>query len=71
MKASVILGLESNVNRMRLHVSNELNLKREVTIEEIVDDINRASVEDINRLFHDYMDLDNAAIFFYGDVVEK
>ncbi len=71
MKASVILGLESNVNRMRLHVSNELNLKREVTIEEIIDDINNASVEDINRLFHDCTDLDNAAVFFYGDVAEK
>lgn len=71
MKASVILGLESNVNRMRLHISNELSLKREVTIEEIVDDINRATVEDINRLFHDYMDLDNMTVFFYGDVAEK
>jgi predicted Zn-dependent peptidase len=68
MKASVILGLESNVNRMRLHVSNELNLKREVTIEEIIEDVNNASLDDINQLFRDYLDLDNAAYFFYGDV---
>lgn len=68
MKASVILGLENTVSRMRFHVNNELNLKREMTIEEIVEKINKAAVDDINRLVQDYLDLEKASIFLYGDV---
>jgi predicted Zn-dependent peptidase len=71
MKASVILGLENTVSRMRFHVNNELNLKREMTIEEIVEKINKAAVDDINRLVQDYLDLEKAAIFLYGDVEEE
>jgi predicted Zn-dependent peptidase len=49
-------------------VKQELNLKREVTIEEIVENINNATVGDINRLFKDYLNPDKAAVFLYGDV---
>lgn len=68
MKASVLLSLESSTSRMRFHVNNELNLKRESTIEEIVDDINRASVDDISRLYQEYIDMSNATVFLYGDI---
>lgn len=68
IKASVIMGLENNVTRMRFHVNQELNLKREVTPEEIIECINKATVDDINRLFQDFLDLDKAAVFLYGDV---
>lgn len=68
MKSAVILSLESSSSRMRFHVNNELNLKREATIEEIVDDINRATVDDINLLYREYLDMSNAALLLYGDV---
>ncbi len=70
IKASVILGMESNASRMRFHVNQELNLKREVTIEEIVERIDHATVDDINRLFQEYLNLDKAAVFLYGDVAD-
>ncbi|MCP5102191.1 MAG: insulinase family protein [bacterium] len=68
MKASVILGLESTLSLMRFHVNNELNMNQELTIEEIVDDINNATVNDINALFQDYLNLDKESVFLYGDV---
>lgn len=68
IKASVILGMESTASRMQFHVKQELNLKREVTIEEIVESINKTTKENINRLFKDYLNLDKAAVFLYGDV---
>ncbi len=68
MKASVIMGMEGSVTRMQFHVANEMYFQREVTLDEILEDVNRAGIEDINRLFHDYLDLDNAAIMLYGDI---
>jgi len=70
IKSSVILGLESRVSKMRFNVNNELFLLREVTPREIIDDINRTTVEDINQLFKDYFNLDEMAVFLYGDVRE-
>ena len=71
IKAAVILGLENNVTRMRFHVNQELNLKREVTTEEIIEGINKATVDDINSLFQDFLDLDKAAVFLYGNVPDE
>jgi predicted Zn-dependent peptidase len=70
IKASVILGMESNVSRMRFHVNQEVNLKREVTIEEIVESIDKTTVDDINRLFQEYLNLEKSAVFLYGDVAD-
>jgi predicted Zn-dependent peptidase len=70
IKSSVILGMESNVSRMRFHVNQEVNLKREVTIEEIVESIDKTTVDDINRLFREYVNLEKSAVFLYGDVAD-
>lgn len=71
IKAAVILGLESSTSRMRYHVNNELNLKREVTIDELVEKINRVTRDDIHRLCDSYLDMDRAAVFLYGDVADE
>lgn len=68
MKASVVLGLESSVNRMRYHVNNELNMKREITIEEVMGYINEITIDNIHQLLLDYPDPEHAAVFLYGDV---
>ncbi|MCP4156968.1 MAG: insulinase family protein, partial [bacterium] len=68
IKAAVILSLESNVSRMRFHVNHEVNLKREITIKEIVNNISQSTVENINQLANDFLNLDKAAIFLYGDI---
>ena len=70
IKSSVILGLESRVSKMRFNVNNELFRLKEVTPEEIIDDINLTSIDDINRLFKDYFNMDEMAVFLYGDVTE-
>jgi predicted Zn-dependent peptidase len=71
MKASVVLGLESSVNRMRYHVNNELNMKREITLEQVLEYINDVKMDDINRLLEDYPAPDSAAVFLYGDVTDE
>lgn len=68
MTSSVVLSLESPSSRMRFHINNELNLKREATVEEILGDIKKATVDDINDLSREYLDMNNAAVFLYGDV---
>ncbi len=67
LKASIILGLESRVSRMRFHVNNEVYHKRELFPEEILNNLAKSSVEDIDRLFRDYLNLDKMSIYLYGD----
>lgn len=68
IKSSVILGLESRVSKMRFNVNNELFFKREISPQQIIDDINQTTTEDIQQLFNQYFDLDEMALFLYGDV---
>lgn len=68
MKASVILGMENSLTRMRYHVANELNLKKDLPIEAIVEDVNAATVDDINQLIRSELDMKKGAVFLYGDV---
>ncbi len=71
IKASVVLSLESTLSLMRYHVNQELNLQREVTVKEIIDNINATTKDDIHQLIDEYLDLDNAFILLYGDIDEK
>lgn len=68
IRASIILGLESRASKMRFNVNNELHYQREVTIEEIVDNVGSATIDDINHLFRKYLDMDKMSVFLYGDV---
>lgn len=71
MTASVVLSLEGPTSRMRFHANNELNLKREMTVAEILEDIKTVTVEDINDLCRDYLDMSRASVFFYGDLKRR
>jgi hypothetical protein len=64
----MILSLENRVARMRFIVNNELFLKRQLALQEIIDNIDTASINDIDQLFKNYLDLDEMSIFLYGDV---
>jgi predicted Zn-dependent peptidase len=66
IKSSIILSLESRVSKMRFNVNNELFQKREITPQEILDDINNTSIDEINQLFKDFFNLKKMAIFLYG-----
>ncbi len=68
LKSSLILNLESNVNRMRFHVNQELYLQGEMTPERIIDDIHRTTREDIDRLIRDHLDFNRMALFLYGNI---
>jgi predicted Zn-dependent peptidase len=68
IKSAIILALESRVSKMRFNVNNELFQKREITTQEIVDDINNTTINEINQLFKDYFNLEKMAVFFYGAV---
>lgn len=71
MKSSVLLSMENSVSRMRFHVNNELNLQREITMEEIVEDINRAGVRDFDEIIANELNLEKTALFLYGDISQK
>jgi predicted Zn-dependent peptidase len=68
IKSSIILGLESNVSKMRFNVNNQLFLGRDLTPGEIIDNINNITVDDISELLQNYLDLDTMSLFLYGDV---
>jgi len=71
IKSSIILSLESNVSKMRFNVNQEIFLKRELETSEIIKNIDNASVEDINKLFRDFLDMDESAMMLYGDIPGK
>lgn len=71
IKSSIILGLESFNAMMRFHVNNELYLGRELNPHEIIDNMNSASLQDINNLITNHLAPDKMSVFLYGDVHEK
>ena len=68
MKSFMILSLESRAAKMRFIVNNELFLKRQLILQEIIDNISAAKINDINQLFKQYLDLEKMSIFLYGGV---
>ncbi|NIM11186.1 MAG: hypothetical protein GTO45_04280 [Candidatus Aminicenantes bacterium] len=68
IKSFMILSLESRVAKMRFIVNNELFLKRQLILQEIIDNISTAAINDINQLFKHYLDLEEMSIFLYGGV---
>lgn len=68
IKSFMILSLESRVAKMRFIVNNELFLKRQLILQEIIDNISAAGINDINQLYKHYLDLEEMSIFLYGGV---
>ena len=71
LKSSIILGLESNMAKMRFNVNQDLYLKRELKINEIIEDINETTVKDINKLLEIHLNMDRTALLLYGNVEEE
>jgi predicted Zn-dependent peptidase len=68
LKSSIILGLESNMAKMQFNVMQDLYLKKEFTINEILEQINETGTSDIKKLLDTYVNLDQASILLYGNV---
>lgn len=68
LKSSLVLNLESNVNRMRFHVNQELYLRGSIKIEEILELIHQTEKGDIEGLIRSYLDFDHMALFLYGNI---
>lgn len=71
IKSTLLLGLEGNISKMRFNVNKEFYLKRSQSIEEILDTINSITVEDVNRIAEEYLDLNNHFIFIYGKTKQE
>jgi len=68
LKSSIVLQMESNLSRMRFHVNQELYHRREIKLSEILEEINRASREDIHQVLTTHLDLERTAVLLYGNV---
>ncbi|MCK4942663.1 MAG: insulinase family protein [Candidatus Aminicenantes bacterium] len=71
LKSSIILALESNAAKMSFNVSQDLFLKRELKINEILENINETTVHDINKLLEIHLNLDQVAMLLYGNVQKE
>jgi len=68
MKSSFILGLESNFSKMRFNVNQGLYLKREIEVSQIIDEINKINIDEINELFLRFLNLKEASALLYGNI---
>jgi predicted Zn-dependent peptidase len=71
IKSSIVLGLEGNVAKMRFNVNQEFFLKRELKTKEIIESIDKVTVDDINRLFENFLNLRKTSVFCYGNIDEE
>ena len=70
IKTSLILSLESNVSRMRFNINGELYFEKSKKIDEIINEINIVSLEDINRILKNYPHPDDISTLLYGNIAE-
>lgn len=67
LKSTVILDVDNNFAIMKFIANHQLYLKKSMELEEIIAVINEISVDDINRLSSEFLELEKAMVFFYGD----
>ena len=70
IKTSLVLSLESNVSRMRFNINGELYFEKSKKIDEIINEINIVSLEDINRILKNYPHPDDISTLLYGNIAE-
>jgi len=70
LKSSIILGLENNVAKMRFNVNQELYLEHDIKLNEIIENINGVDCDDIKILLETFLDIEEAAVLFYGNIDE-
>jgi len=66
--AATILSLETQSARMRFHTSNEIYFQEEQKLEEVIAAIRAISRDDISRLAAEFLDVDSASLFVYGNL---
>lgn len=65
-KSNFILGLENHNSRMRFNVNQELYIKKDISIDTIIAELNQINLTTINQMFQKYLDLSESTIFVYG-----
>ena len=71
IKSSIILGLESNLSKMRFNINSELFMKGNLTPRQIIDKLNSTTLDDIDLLLRDFLDLEKMSTFIYGNVPQS
>lgn len=70
LKGSLILSLESSSNRMFSLARNEMIFGRQITTEEILEEISRVTLDDVQRVARDLFLDSNYGIVVVGDLEE-
>lgn len=68
IKTELILGSEGAKNRMNANGKAMLNRGRLVSLNELIDKINRVSMEDVKDFADRYLDLSNSSISLVGNI---
>ncbi len=68
LKGTVMLGLEGTYGRMSKLAKDEISQGRHVSLRELVSELDRVSVRDIQRLSRELLDFDSMAVTALGPV---
>lgn len=67
IKASILLGLESNSAKMRFFTNQELYHEKSQGIQALIDEINGITVNNVNQIADKYLDTEKMIRFCYGE----
>ncbi len=67
IKGGIIFSMENLESRMGRNAKQELDYNKTITTEEIMGEIEKVSVEDLNNLIRDVLTLDNHAFYSLGE----
>ncbi len=67
IKASILLGLESNSAKMRFFTNQELYQEKPMELEQLIREIDSITVEKVNSVIERYLDTERMIKFCYGD----
>ncbi len=71
IKTSIILSLESNLSKMRLNINGDIYFGYQRSLQEIIDEINAVTSDDVNSILENYPDYSGTMILLYGDISKK
>jgi len=68
IRASVVLGLESNLARMRYLVNHELYHGAEIPLDELLGRVDAVSLEQLGELARHTLDIPRSSVYVYGNI---
>lgn len=68
IKTELILGSEGTRNRMNANGKSMLNRGRLVSLNELIDNVNKVSIEDVLYFANRYLDISNSSISLVGNI---